>query len=53
VPVAYLPAVRLGQFTFGYVVSVGIAAVVFILALKWAGARFPKVPVVGAVARAI
>jgi hypothetical protein len=51
--VAYLPAVRLGQFTFGYVVSVGIAAVVFILALKWAGARFPKVPVVGAVARAI
>jgi hypothetical protein len=45
--------VRLGTFTFGYVVSVGIAAVVFILALKWAGQTFPRVPVVGAVARAI
>ncbi len=44
---------KLGRFTFGYVVSVGIAAVVFILALKWAGHRFPQVPVVGAVARAI
>jgi hypothetical protein len=44
---------RLGTFTFGYVVSVGIAAVVFILALKWAGRQFPRVPVVGAVSRAI
>lgn len=45
--------VKLGRFTAGYVISTGIAAVVFILALKFAGTRFPKVPVVGSVARAI
>lgn len=44
---------RLGSFTAGYVLTTGVAAVAFILALKWAGSRFPKVPVVGAVARAI
>jgi hypothetical protein len=44
---------RLGQFTLGYVVSVGIAAVVFILALKWAGQRFPQLPIVAPAARAL
>jgi hypothetical protein len=44
---------RLGQFTIGYVVSVTIAAVVGILVIKWVGQKFPRVPVFGAVARAI
>jgi uncharacterized membrane protein len=48
-----VPAVRIGRFTAGYVLTTGIAAVIFIMALKWAGHRFPQVPVVGPVARAI
>lgn len=48
-----VPVVRIGRFTAGYVLTTGIAAVIFILALKWAGQRFPHVPVVGPVARAI
>lgn len=44
---------KLGAFSAGYVVSTGIAAVVFILAIKFVGEKFPKVPVVGAVARAV
>jgi hypothetical protein len=45
--------VRIGRFTAGYVLTTGIAAVIFILALKWAGQRFPQVPVISPVARAI
>lgn len=44
---------KLGRFSAGYIVSTGIAAVIFILAIKYAGQKFPRVPVVGAVARAI
>ncbi len=42
-----------GRFTVGYIVSVGIAAVIFILFLKWFGNRFPGVPVVDSVGRAL
>jgi hypothetical protein len=45
--------VRIGRFTAGYVLTTGIAAVIFIMALKWAGQRFPQVPIVAPVARAI
>lgn len=45
--------VKLGRFTAGYIVTTGIAAVIFILVLKYVGQRAPHVPVVGAVARAI
>jgi hypothetical protein len=45
--------VKIGRFTAGYVLTTGIAAVIFIYALKWAGSKFPQVPVVGAVARGI
>jgi hypothetical protein len=45
--------VRIGRFTAGYVLTTGIAAVIFIMALKWAGQRFPQVPVIAPVARAI
>ena len=44
---------KLGRFTAGYVLTTGIAAVIFILAIKWAGGKFPQVPVIGSVARAI
>jgi hypothetical protein len=43
----------LGKFTFGYIVSVGIAAVIFILAVQFVGKKWPHVPVVGAVARGL
>lgn len=44
---------RIGRFTAGYVLTTGIAATIFILVLKYAGQKFPSVPVVGSVARAI
>jgi hypothetical protein len=43
----------LARFSFGYIVSVGIAATIFILGVQWAGKRWPHVPVVGSVARAL
>jgi hypothetical protein len=43
---------KLGQFTAGYILSVGIAATVFILALKYVGGRW-NVPLVSPVAKAI
>jgi uncharacterized membrane protein len=42
----------LGRFTFGYVVSVGIAATVFILALKYAGSKF-NLPVITPISKAV
>ncbi len=44
---------KLGTFTVGYIVSVTIAAAIGFLALKWIGARFPKIPVIPAVARSV
>ena len=43
---------KLAQFSLGQVVSIGIAAVVFILALKYVGKRW-RLPVVTPVANAL
>lgn len=43
---------KLTKFTIGQVVSIGIAAVVFILALKFVGGRW-EIPVISPVARAV
>lgn len=43
---------KLGQFSAGYILSVGIAAVVFILALKFVGSKW-EIPVVSPISRAV
>jgi hypothetical protein len=43
-------AVSLAKFSIGQIVSIGISAVVFILALKYVAKRFPRIPVVKPVA---
>ena len=44
---------RLGQFSFGYIVSVGIAATVFFFLVKYGHRKFPKAPVLGPIARTV
>ncbi len=44
---------RLFGYSVGQVVSVGIMATLFILALKFVGQRFPQLPVIAPVARAV
>lgn len=41
----------LGKFTLGYVFVTGAAAVIFILFVKWVAGRWPRIPVVGGIAR--
>jgi hypothetical protein len=45
--------VKLAGYSLGQVISVGIMSVLFILALKFVGRRFPQLPVVSQVAAAV
>jgi hypothetical protein len=45
--------VKLASFSLGQIITVGIMASVFILALKFAGNRFPNIPGISAAARAL
>jgi hypothetical protein len=44
---------RLSRFTLGNIVSIGLCAVIFIVALKFVAARFPNLPVIAPVARTV
>jgi hypothetical protein len=44
---------KLGRFTAGYILTTGIAAVIFIYALKFVGSKFPQVPIVGPISRGV
>ena len=43
---------KLAKFSVGQIVSIGISAVIFILALKWVGRRW-EIPVLSPVGRAL
>jgi hypothetical protein len=45
--------VKLFGYSFGQVVTVGVMATIFALALSYVGKRWPKAPVVGAVSRSL
>lgn len=43
---------KLAKFSLGQVISIGIAAVVFILVLKWVGFKW-NIPLVSAIAKQV
>lgn len=44
---------KLGAFSLGTVIHIGIAATVFIIALKWAGKKWPQLPIVAPLSRSV
>lgn len=44
---------KLARFTLGQVVATGIMAVAFILVLKFVALKWPRLPVISGVAKAI
>jgi hypothetical protein len=44
---------RLAGYSLGQVISVGIMATIFILGLKFVGGKYPQLPVIGPVSRAV